>query len=316
MESCITWRREGRGDFALENNPPVLYHQGMALRIGACFHKAESKASKGGDPMALYSCKRLSFTLGYPVEYYVFLPDPDMGSAIAYGLDGMYKPQKPFPVMYLLHGAFDDASCWIRNACVERHAQENGLALVMASALNSFYTDMAHGQAYFSFIAEELPRMVKSVFPITDKPEETYIAGLSMGGYGACKIALSRPGRYAAAASMSGAVIIESLAEIKSPLISIQNLFGESAGSLAGSPHDLRLLLKERAKAGDAPRLYQCCGQEDMLFAGNLAFRDCAKSLPGLDYTWEEGPGGHEWAFWDTYIRKIMRWAVNQAPEQ
>ncbi|MDR2750343.1 MAG: esterase family protein [Clostridiales bacterium] len=256
--------------------------------------------------MALYTCKRVSFTLGYPIEYHVFLPDPDMSASF----EGIKKLEKPFPVMYLLHGAFDEASCWIRNACVERHAQENGLALVMASALNSFYTDMAHGRPYASFITQELPMMVKSVFPISDKPEETYIAGLSMGGYGALKLALSCPGKYAAAASMSGAVIIESLLKMKSPYVSVEDLFGDKSDSIIGSSHDLRALLKESAEAGTTPRIYQCCGQEDMLYADNLVFRDYAKSLPGLDITWEEGPGGHEWAFWDTYIRKIMRWAV------
>ncbi len=116
--------------------------------------------------------------------------------------------QTPFRVLYLLHGYSDDQTAWQRWTSIERYAEGLNLAVVMPAAQNSFYTDMVHGGKFFTFLTEELPAVVHDLFPLSTERADTFVAGLSMGGYGAFKLALSRPDLYAAAASLSGALDI------------------------------------------------------------------------------------------------------------
>ena len=114
----------------------------------------------------------------------------------------------PFRVLYLLHGYSDDQTAWQRWTSIERYAEGLNLAVLMPAAQNSFYTDMLHGGKFFTFLTEELPALARALFPLSSARSDTFVAGLSMGGYGAFKLALSRPDLYAAAASLSGAVDI------------------------------------------------------------------------------------------------------------
>jgi S-formylglutathione hydrolase FrmB len=117
------------------------------------------------------------------------------------------------PVLYLLHGMSDDHTAWLRYTSIERYAAAAGLAVVMPAAARSFYTDEAQGHAFWALVADELPEIVSSFFRVSTRPERTYVAGLSMGGYGAVKLALARPRQFAGAASLSGALDIVRRAE-------------------------------------------------------------------------------------------------------
>ena len=117
------------------------------------------------------------------------------------------NPQS-FRVLYLLHGHSDDNTAWMRFSSIESYVEGLNLAVIMPDGQNSFYTDMAHGGKFFTFMTEEVPAVAKSIFPLSSKREDTFIAGPSMGGYGAYKLAFSRPEQYAAAASLSGALDI------------------------------------------------------------------------------------------------------------
>lgn len=117
---------------------------------------------------------------------------------------GVTTPQEDMPILYLLHGLSDDNTMWSRYTDIERFADYRGFIVVMPEVQRSFYSDMVYGPNYFSYIADELPQLVKSLFGIERPREKTFVAGLSMGGYGAAKVALSRPDRYMAAASFSG----------------------------------------------------------------------------------------------------------------
>src|SRR4051795_10646195 len=110
------------------------------------------------------------------------------------------------PVLYLLHGLSDDHTAWLRNTSIDRYAAARGLAVVMPQVQRSFYADEVHGGRYWTFLSEELPEVVGSFFRVSTRREDTYVAGLSMGGYGALKWALREPHRFAAAASLSGAL--------------------------------------------------------------------------------------------------------------
>jgi S-formylglutathione hydrolase FrmB len=235
----------------------------------------------------------------------VLLPERNPG-------DSQDKYSTPFRVLYLLHGYSDDQTAWQRQTSIERYAEGLNLAVVMPAGQNSFYTDMAHGGKFFTYLTGELPGVVHDLFPISTRREDTFVAGLSMGGYGAFKLALSRPDLYAAAASLSGAVdIAEVIKERDDPGHKgwpeiMRNIFGDLE-KVPGSQHDLFALADKVSKAASKPRLFQYCGTEDALYKDNLRLRDFIRPL-GFDYTYAETPGDHSWVYWDKMIQKVLAW--------
>ena len=136
--------------------------------------------------MASMTCHYYSSTLGNNIAINVIIPTPQGNEQIVdQDIQKQYQYETGLPVVYLLHGAYGDFSSWIRYSNIERYAQERCCAVVMASAGNYFYQDMYRGSAYRTFFTEELPMFITSVFPVSKKREDTYIAGFSMGGYGA-----------------------------------------------------------------------------------------------------------------------------------
>jgi S-formylglutathione hydrolase FrmB len=202
----------------------------------------------------------------------------------------------------------------MRWSSIEKYVEGLNLAVVMPAVNLSFYTDMAHGGAYWQFIGEEVPAVVRDMFSLSSKREDNFVAGLSMGGYGAFKLALTYPDRYAAAASLSGAVDIREVVKAhndpanKAWLMQMRNVFGDLR-KIPNSKHDLFTLARKAAKAPLKPRLFQCCGTEDFLHADNIRFRDAVRKLP-LDLTYEEGPGEHVWGYWDKMIQNVLAWML------
>src|SRR3954469_12567569 len=137
----------------------------------------------------------------------------------------------PPPVLYLLHGLSDDHTSWTRYTSIERYAVARGLAVVMPAAGRSFYADEAHGHRYWTYLSEELPRVVGQFFNVSREPADTFVAGLSMGGYGALKLQLPHPARYAAAASLSGALDLTAIAGQPERAELIGRVFDHSVGS-------------------------------------------------------------------------------------
>ncbi len=221
-----------------------------------------------------------------------------------------YHP--PFRVLYLLHGYSDDQTAWQRWSSVECYAEGLNLAVVMPAVQNSFYSDMAHGGKFFTYVTEEVPALVHEIFLLSTERADTFVAGLSMGGYGAFKLALTRPDLYAAAASLSGALDISEVVNAHGDrddqfwLESMRNNFGD-LDKVPGGPHDLFALAKKASNSAIKPRLYQFCGTEDFLYADNLRFRDAIRPL-GFDYTYAETPGDHKWIYWDQQIQKVLAW--------
>jgi putative tributyrin esterase len=219
------------------------------------------------------------------------------------------EPEAGHPTLYLLHGHSDDHTIWQRRTSIERYVEGLDLAVVMPAVHRSFYTDMAIGYRYWTFISEELPFVARALFHLSAAREDNFVAGLSMGGYGAFKLALSHPERFAAAASLSGAVDIARVANNKDPerQSEMQRIFGDS-DRIRGSKNDLfHLAKKVAASMGPKPRLYQWCGTEDFLYKGNLHFGRHLEKL-GLELRYEESPGTHEWKYWDEQIQIVLDW--------
>jgi S-formylglutathione hydrolase FrmB len=215
---------------------------------------------------------------------------------------------EPPAILYLLHGLSDDHTIWSRRTSIERYAADYPLVVVMPDVYKSFYRNMVHGSNYWTFVSEELPMFVKRWFNVSSDPKKTFVAGLSMGGYGAMKLALDRPGQYAAAASLSGALDIAAHIDDEwdeSRAATFDAIFGDLQ-SLPGSEHDL---VAQLGKINEVPetKFHVCCGTEDYLYQNSINFRDKAVEA-GLHLTYEEFDGDHEWGFWDTHIQRVLEW--------
>lgn len=220
-------------------------------------------------------------------------------------------PERPsrdrLRMLLLLHGHSDDGTIWQRRTSIERYVDGRDLAVVMPTAHRSYYCDIPNGLAYETFIGDEVPAIARNLFHISDAREDNYVAGLSMGGYGAFKLALRHPERYACAASLSGVMDIGALFRTvyaNDPVVRAN--FG-NADPTGGDADVIALLRRRVAEGATLPRLYQCCGTEDFLYEQNVAFRDMARAMP-IDYTYDESPGTHNWLFWDANIQKILDW--------
>ncbi|MGK0551136.1 alpha/beta hydrolase [Enterococcus faecalis] len=215
------------------------------------------------------------------------------------------------PVLYLLHGMGGNHSVWARRTSIERYVADLGLAVIMPSTDLAWYTDTQYDMRYWTFISEELPTICHQLFPqLTTKREKTFAAGLSMGGYGALKLGLAKPNRFAAVASLSGAV---NLAAGIHELLKIrkqsywEGIFGP-LDQIAGSSNDPQYLLEELVKSGQPmPKFYLCCGEQDLLIYANQQMAALLEKA-GADYEYHTGPGEHNWIFWDAWIQKILAW--------
>lgn len=250
--------------------------------------------------MAHLRCDFFSDSLGLSTSMTVILPQRTSSQI---GMTGRAGDGAP-PVLYLLHGLSDDDTTWLRRTSIERYAAPLGLAVVMPQVHRSFYADEASGGRYWTFLSEELPAIVDGFFRVSARREDTFVAGLSMGGYGAVKWALRAPDRFAAAASMSGVLDVAALRRRAEDPHLLHRVFG-TAGP-GGTPEDLLWLLGQ-ADPATVPALHVSCGTEDPLVGGNHRFLDAA-SAAGVAVTSDLGPGVHDWAYWDARIQDVLAW--------
>ncbi|WP_208586247.1 alpha/beta hydrolase [Gracilibacillus suaedae] len=257
--------------------------------------------------MALIKCDFFSEVLTISTSMTVILPEE---TSTQIGLKNNRSEGK-VPVLYLLHGFSDDHTIWTRRTSIERYAAEYGIAVVMPQVDHSFYADMQYGKKYWTFISEELPRSARSFFPLSDKRDNNFVAGLSMGGYGAFKLALRKPEQFVAAASLSGvldiATHVEKAKEDENPIAnSLYQVYGDH--NLHGTNHDLFTVIKGLLESDqELPQLFQACGTEDFLWEDNQKFYQFAEeyNLP-IVHTFSDG--AHDWEYWDAKIQEVLAW--------
>lgn len=255
--------------------------------------------------MAHLTVNCFSDVLGHCISLEVLLPQTATSQIGMNSVDG----GATYPVLYLLHGHSDDQTIWMRRTSIERYVSELGIAVVMPFGERSYYSDMQTGRPYWTFLSEELPKICRGFFPrISPRREDTFAAGLSMGGYGAMKLALRCPDRFGAAASLSG--VLDIVSHVKGQMpgnAGFWNAIFASPEALEASDDNLFVAAKKAAQAENPPKLFACCGTEDFLYQNNQnavkVFREA-----GLDLTYEEGPGTHNWVFWDQWIQRVLEW--------
>lgn len=230
-----------------------------------------------------------------------------------------YRSGKRYKVLWLLHGTFGDSTDWLRKTNIETYASEKNLVVVMPSALNSNYSNwdgFMMGFHMYDYLTEELMPLIYGWLPVSDRREDNFIAGLSMGGRGTIKYAVNHPDRFAAAAVLSAAPMDFSgiCPGNPCPLLNseddrlkatIQNAGGLEA--YRASNENVWAILDRLAPTGTLPRLMFACGTEDeLLYEQFRIFRAHAEEI-GLQAHWFEREGyRHEWRFWDLAIQEAL----------
>lgn len=262
--------------------------------------------------MALFNTEIFSESLGMWASVVVVLPQRSR----------MGKPEvsgdEKFKTLYLLHGMSDDETIWLRRTSIERYAARLGLAVVMPAGHLSSYADMAHGARYYTYISKELPEVMQKMFPLSDKREDNYIAGLSMGGAGAMKIGLSNPDRFSAIGCLSAGCINNNPAAENTPRQKARRemLYGNRV--LEGTEEDVYGTALNNLESGcPLPRIYHTCGSEDFILGSALKTKEFFESLEGnpYSYVYEEDHGVHSWEYWDEHIQHFLAF-LNLEPQE
>jgi putative tributyrin esterase len=260
--------------------------------------------------MALIQVNFMSKTLMRTVPMNVILPVDKMT------FPGMpVREDKPYKTLYLLHGVFGNYTDWLSGTNIQRWAEEKDLVVVMPSGDNMFYVDNPGVNNYYGeFIGKELVEVTRKMFPLSHNREDTYIAGLSMGGYGAIRNGLKYHDTFGCIAGLSSALIIDDIEKRTNDV----PFFIESRSYAEGCFGDLTkvadsdmnpkwLVKKLMEEKANMPQIYMACGDKDFLLGANENFKDYLEGL-GINITFEVGPGAHEWDFWNQYIKKVLDW--------
>ena len=242
--------------------------------------------------MAYFNGTIHSETLGMMTDIAVVIPD-----------NGARRDSNgDYPVLFLLHGLSDNHTAWSRRTMLDLYAEETGVAVVMPEVQRGFYQNMDYGLLYFDFIANELPVVCNKLFRTTLDPAATFVAGLSMGGYGALRCALTYPERYAAVGCSSSVTDLSRFSKDNPCSLSEAekvSLFGDNGPTADEDVFSLA------AKLDKPLPIYQVCGNRDFLLEDNRRFHEHLTTL-GVDHVYEEWDGAHEWRFWNAAIEKFL----------
>ncbi len=261
--------------------------------------------------MALIHTNFFSEALGMCVAADVILPQ---SSNRLIGMDTA-ATEEQHPVLWLLHGASDNHTIWQRRTSIERYVAPLGLAVVMPNVHLSAYADMAHGGRYFTYIADELPKLMRSFFPLSTKREDNYISGLSMGGAGCMKIGLARPDHYAAIGCLSAGAdnhppkVKGGSREIDPKWVPMYKRIFDGRDTEGTEEDVLGTAQRLVENGGPFPRIYHAIGHDDFLLEAAHHTKTYFESLPGnpFQYTYVEDEGAHTWEYWDAHIQDFLR---------
>lgn len=260
--------------------------------------------------MAFLQMNLLSQSLMRTVPVNVILPADKM---VFPGMPA--REEKPYKTLYLLHGVFGSHIDWMNGTNIQRWAEEKDLAVVMPAGENMFYVDQeAAHNFYGEFIGKELVELTRKMFPLSRKREDTYIAGLSMGGYGALRNGLKYHETFGHIAGLSVANIIDDIDKRVDDVpfflegrAYAESIFGDLEKVKESDKNPKWLAEKLAGEKAELPQIYIACGLQDSLLPINQALRDCFAEL-GYDVTYREAPGAHEWDFWNSQIKEVLEW--------
>ena len=217
-------------------------------------------------------------------------------------------PRVPMPAMYLLHGLYGSEQDWFQYTRVMLWARAKGLAVFCPAGESGFYVNQADtGEAYMRYVGEELPAFTRRLFPLSSRREDTFIAGLSMGGYGALNAGLTYPETFGKVAALSAALRPWKRMDkpqggcVQRPAYA-RALFGQDT-----EPWDTLTLARQCGAR--APELWLSCGAQDDLLEENIALVDGLRQA-GIPAYFDQPPGAHNWDFWDREIQRVIDWLM------
>ena len=260
------------------------------------------KAEEGENvEMALIQVNYLSQALFRIVPLNVILPVDRFDADTNRYLNGK---ERKYKTLYLLHGLLGNYTDWVSQTRIQKWAEEKNLAVVMPSGDNSFYfNSRTPWNDYGTFIGEELVEVTRRMFPLSWKWEDTFIAGLSMGGFGALRNGIVYSETFSYVAGLSAAVhIFEDTSE------EANNGLFDNKEAASGTNKNPWVAVEEMLSGQRRiPKIYMACGTKDVLMQANVAFRDFLQKK-GIEVTWDEENYGHDWDFWDSQIKKVLDW--------
>lgn len=241
------------------------------------------------------------------------------GDALPMVKDGNKHYERETKTLFALHGYSENSNTWGMETRIQDLALKYNLAIVMPCGENSFYLNQkGTGKAYADFIGKELVEFVRKTFGIAMKKEDTYIAGTSMGGFGAIHTGLQYNDTFEKIVAFSSALIIHEL-NGKQPgfknEVADYDYFAQAFGDLSqleNSNNNPEHLLKELKKSGkEIPPIYMACGTEDFMLENNRNFHKFLQDEQ-VNVHYKEEKGYHDWNFWGSNIEEAIQWLLGE----
>ena len=263
--------------------------------------------------MALFTIQFRSTSLARSTQALLLLPNDMTPEETA--VNENY--QREMKTLVLLHGYTGSCHDWLTGSRIQEFSNRYNLAVAMPTGENSFYLNQrGTGRAYGTFVGEELIAYLQKTFHIAMRKEDTFIGGLSMGGFGALHTGLLYPEHYSKIFALSSALIVHEVMEMKEGVGNgvadydyYRSVFGEPA-SLENSENNPEFLVKQRKERGEQIQpIFMACGTEDFLLENNRQFRDFLEK-EGVDLFYQESEGIHDWQFWNQYLEPAIRWLL------
>ena len=227
--------------------------------------------------------------------------------------------QRPMKTLILLHGYSGLHTDWLYGSLINELSVNYNLAIICPSGENSFYLDGPEtGRKYATYIGQELLDYARKTFGLSDRAEDTFIGGFSMGGFGAIHTALQFNHTFSKAFAFSSALIMHNIENMKpgdKDFIANYEYYKMVFGDLlkmAESPNNPEVLVKQIQGEKDImPKFYLTCGTEDDLLKVNHDFRDFLKENQ-VDFEYHEGSGIHNWAYWNDCLVPAIEWLLKE----
>ncbi len=264
--------------------------------------------------MAILTATYGSDVLKRQVSFRVFLPvDNTIPNSFSYA----NPPAQKYRTLYMLHGLTCDAAEWFSASPLKQLAKEKNLAVVMPSGENSFYVPgLAPNSDYGQLVGQEIVDMSRRMFPLSGRREDTFIGGVSMGGFGAVRNGLKYAETFSKVLSFSAAIHMFEFepGDVRRHMVCHEDMvmgaFSE-ARLTDKNPAVCLTELENRVRTGEAafPEIYMICGTEDDLIDANRSFKEKLEKA-GVPLRYEEGTGRHDYQFWNQYLPKMLNWML------
>lgn len=260
--------------------------------------------------MAIVTTRFNSVCLGGFVTFTAVIPFEDYGENFLVPNPTPYDLKQPMRTLYLLHGVTGDEQDWLYGTRIERYAKEHNIAVIMPDGNNNFYVDNCETERWGEFVGKEFVEFTRALFPLSAKREDTYIGGLSMGGYGAIRNGLKYSDTFSKIVALSSALVTYEIptATEDAPMPWAKKSYYERmfcpVDQFVGSDMDPEQLFLDCKNPMD---IFMAVGDDDLLKKFNIRYKEFLEAH-NANLTFVHGPGAHEWDFWDRYVKEGLDW--------